>query len=96
MSARLKIPSDAVETIRAAIATLDTEDVRESYRTGDYPRADRTNDVDKRYRWDLLHAVDARGMLPWRVWDLYDRYDVNDSHIDSALRSIVVPLGSNQ
>ena len=46
----LKIPADVVETIRQAIEPLDTEEVRDAYRAGNYPRADRTKDTDKALR----------------------------------------------
>ena len=85
--AKLKIPTDVVEIMRRAIEPLDTNEVRDAYRSGNYPRAEHTKDVDKRYRWDLLHASSIQ------AWDLYDIPGVNDSHIDSALRSIVRPLG---
>ena len=82
------IPPDIVDAMRALIAPLDTADRRDAYRTGNYPRADKTVDVERRYRWDLLWHSGANRVL-WG-WDAF--HDVKDSHIDTALRSIVPPL----
>lgn len=78
------MPAD-VERIRAAIAPLDTDELREVYRSREFPRSDETRDLDKRYRWDLFKAS---GVKPWEFYDM----GMTDSHIDSALRSIVQPL----
>jgi len=82
----VKIPASEVARLADALRPLDTPAARDAYRAGNYPRADRTKDVDKRYRWDLLHASSIR------AWELYDLPGVNDAHIDTALRSIVPPL----
>lgn len=79
----MKLPKECVEELRSAIAPLDTIELRESYRTGNFPRSELVKDLDKRYRWDLLGASGVD------VCAFYDLYDVNDSHIDSALRTIV-------
>jgi len=71
----------------AAIKPLDTELRRQFYRAGEYPRAEVTKDVDRRYRWDLFNAA---GLSRFAVDTLY-RYCA-DPHIDSALKSIVPPL----
>ena len=47
----------------------------------------RVKDLDKRFRWDLSHA--AR-LTPWICDNLYSYLD--DSHVDTALRSIVREL----
>ncbi len=70
--------------LRDAISKLDTELNRGYYRSGNYPRADRTKDVNKRYRWDLLHVAKID------VSELY-KY-LNDDHIDTALKAIVKVL----
>ena len=85
-----KIPAGTVDRMREAIMQLDTAEVRHAYATGNYPRAERTKDVNTRYRWDLFHAARSRGLIPW---DLFDEIDgVNDAHIDTALRGIVPAL----
>ena len=82
----MRLPKDAVEELRAAIAPFDTPEMRGRYRSGDFHRSECVKDHDKRYRWDLL------AMSGFQVWTLYDLYEVNDAHIDSALRSIVPSL----
>lgn len=89
----LKIKETDLETLRAAIAPLDTIGRRAAYLTGNFPNADRCKDKDMRYRWDLLWATrikigDGRG-VPGDL-NLYAYLD--DTHIDSALRHIVTPL----
>lgn len=84
----MKIPKHQVETLRAAISPLDTDQARTAYRHGDFPRAAAVKDLDKRYRWDLFWAVG--GTRVWADGDIPD--GLLDFHIDTALRSIVAPL----
>jgi hypothetical protein len=81
------IGPDLVATLSAALSPLDTDAARDAYRRGDFPRADAVRDLDKRYRWDLYWAAGS-----WRIWDLPDA--ITDAHIDTALRTVVRPLGS--
>ena len=83
----MKATPTQIDRIASAVTPLDTDANRNAYASGNYPNADRTKDVDKRYRWDLLNAGGG-----WRlVCGLYDE-GLTDVHIDSALRSIVAPL----
>ncbi len=84
----MKLPATVVEELRLAITPLDTADNRDAYREGRYPRSEFTRDLNRRYRWDLLNATIPAS----RVCEIYDLYVVNDSHIDTALRSIVPNL----
>lgn len=79
----LKVSREHLAAIRAAIEPLDTLERRNAYRSGQYPRADLTKDVNKRYRWDLFYAAGS--------WRLHDG-NYLDSHIDTALRFIVPTL----
>ena len=81
----LKIKPGDLDAIRAAVAPLDTDERRDAYARGDFPRAELCRDLDKRYRWDLLHESG------YRIVSLYDYLD--DRHIDSALRAVVRPIG---
>ena len=81
-----KIPDYVVQEMQEAISYVNTPEARERYRTGNFPRSEFVKDLDKRYRWDLLWASG------FRITDLYDRFDANDTHIDTALRQIVNPL----
>lgn len=79
----MRMSSAAQDALRKAIEPLDTQERRDAYRRGEFPRADRCKDRNMRYRWDLLYAS---GVL----LTLYENLD--DSHIDTALRAIVKPL----
>lgn len=84
----MKMSAALFDLLRAEIARYDTESQRAVYREGRYPRADRTKDKDKRYRWDLLWAV--HGSMP----DVLRKelHELRDTHIDTALRRIVAQL----
>ena len=81
----MKITPQDLNAMRKAIAPLDTKDRRARYQARAFPRAELVKDIDKRYRWDLLHESGYRAV------ELYDYAD--DTHIDTALRNIVPVLG---
>jgi hypothetical protein len=89
----MRISESTLNTLRDAIAPLDTTERRERYHlAGDFPRANVVKDLDKRYRWDLFWEAgclyvlsDEPGRMPT---------DLSDAHIDTALRRIVAPLES--
>lgn len=81
----MKISSNSFAQLKAAITPRDTEFWREKYRAGEFPRAERTRDVNKRYRWDLARSADVDFSA------LYDE-GLHDTHIDTALRQIVPSL----
>lgn len=76
-----------VAMLRDAIQPFDTAERRQQYINGEFVRGEPVRDLDKRYRWDLLHD----SMSPSSVCWFYDK-GLNDTHIDTALRSIVPPL----
>jgi hypothetical protein len=84
----VKMSNEAREMLAKAITPLDTPDARTMYVERRFPRAEFVKDLDKRYRWDLMSAA-----LGYRF--ACEQYDagLNDSHIDTALRNIVQPLG---
>ena len=84
----MKMTPALFDWLRAEIERHDTESRRTAYREGRYPRADRTRDLDMRYRWDLLWAV--HGTLPDVLRG--ELNDLRDTHIDTALRRIVAQL----
>jgi hypothetical protein len=83
----MKVSPDQLSILRGAIAPLDSSELRARYRAGDFPRADAVKDLDKRYRWDLLHAAGS-----WRLTSPLYENGCNDAHIDTALRAIVPAL----
>jgi hypothetical protein len=85
--ARLSMSPELLEEL-CAIVPFDTAERRSLYINGRFPRANAVQDLDKRYRWDLLNDV-----LGYRfACKCYDT-GLTDAHIDSALRSLVSPLG---
>ena len=82
--ARTKIHGKALDEMREALRPLDTPERRERYRKGEFPRADKVKDLDKRYRWDLWWDCELAGHFKYE--------DMTDAHIDTALRSIVPKL----
>jgi hypothetical protein len=84
----MKMSPALFDWLRTEIARHDTGARRAAYREGRYPRAERTRDLDLRYRWDLLWTV--HGALPGAL--RAELNDLSDSHIDTALRRIVAQL----
>lgn len=82
------ISKEYVATVAEAVAVLDTEDTRARYRAGDFPRADVTQDVNKRYRWDLWWSIPRE--VRYGVLDAHP--GVLDSHLDTMLRKVVPAL----
>lgn len=75
----MKITPEHLAIMKQAIIPMDTEEKRAIYKAAGLS--------DKRYQWDLLRQA---GLIPF-VCDTLYRYS-HDSHIDTALRSIVKPL----
>lgn len=84
----MKMTPALFDWLRDAIERYDTAALRAAYREGRYPRADRTRNLDLRYRWDLLWAV--HGQMPDSL--RHELSDLRDTHIDTALRRIVAQL----
>lgn len=76
----MKMTPDHFAELKTAIEPLDTAERRAKYLAGDFPRAERCKDLNMRYRWDLYWLA--------RNPD-HDSY-LNDTHIDTALRRIVI------
>ena len=74
--------------LRAEIERHDTDTRRAAYREGRYPCADRTKDLNMRYRWDLLWV--AHGQMPDTLRG--ELNELHDTYIDTALRRIVAQL----
>ena len=84
----LKIKPEHIEHMRAAIVATIAASGKSLEQCRDYLRQDsRVKDLEKRLRWDLLHAAK---LTPWICQNLYSYAD--DTHIDSALRHIMEGL----
>ena len=84
----MKITAPHLESLTKALTPLDTPEKRAQYASGEFPRADAVKDLDKRYRWDLLFAAGSFS----REWTTEVYKYADDTHIDTALRSIIKPL----
>jgi hypothetical protein len=83
----MKMRQSDLHILQSAIRVHDTPERRARYLAGDFKGAERTKDINKRYRWDLCWLV----RLEPEDWTRLYAY-LNDDHIDTALRSIVAPL----
>jgi hypothetical protein len=90
----MKLSADIVQAIRDRIAPLDTDETRQAYREGRFPRADRVRDLDMRYRWDLFYAARGSDIVEPDAGRIIDSRGITSDHIDTALRRIVAPLGN--
>lgn len=81
----MKIRPEHYNHMKSAIADLDPAKVAAHKEALTHDA--RVKDLEKRFRWDLSHA--AR-LTPWICDNLYSYLD--DSHVDTALRSIVREL----
>lgn len=95
---RMKMSQEHQDLLAEAIRPIDTEHVRDAYRQGKFPRADKVNDVDTRYRWDLYHHSGAGQKLrdsftDDEKWSNGGNGPYTSAHIDSALKRIVPTLG---
>jgi len=86
----MRMPTEYFAALKTAIERCDTSETRDQYRAGNFPRSDRVNDLDARYRWDLFWHVQPQ--LREAGHSFPD--DLKDSHIDTALRRIVAPLAA--
>lgn len=85
------VTDEHLEVLAEAISPLDTEVLRTVYRKGEFPRADKVQDLNKRYRWDLLWAA-RQYTAKTLVARVMDEGHYNNGHLDTALRRIVPPL----
>ena len=83
----MKIKPEHLAHLQAAITPLDTAERRHHYLEGRFPNADKVRELNKRYRWDLMHSA---GLTDWLCKTVYQY--AHDDHVDSALRSIVRDL----
>jgi hypothetical protein len=75
----MKVTPEHVSHMKAMIVGHDVVSLREAYKAAGL--------TDKRYRWDLSYRA---GLTPWICDNIYSYAD--DTHLDTALRSIVPPL----
>lgn len=88
----MKMTKTHFDTLQVLIAGLLEQhpDAPMHYSNGNFPRADKTKDLNKRYRWDLFYHA-TRFERGYRDELTY----LQNSHIDTALRRIVKPIERN-
>lgn len=83
--------TELFEDIKQQIELIETPELREDYRKGDFTNSHLVKDLNKRYRWDIFSFVNRLS-----EFDLsnraYNDEGLNDTHIDTALRKIVKEL----
>ena len=80
----MRVSQRDYDLLAQRIAPIDTEEVRERYRNRDIPRGELVNDIDRRYRFDLLYAS--------RTYGEFADGPYTDAHLETALKKIVKPL----
>ena len=86
----MKIKPEHLAKLEALIEPFDTLQRRTQYLKGAFHNADKVKDLNKRYRWDLFWDATAgthHNELRNQMWEY-----MNDTHIDTALKSIVKDL----
>jgi hypothetical protein len=81
----MKMDQNSLSQLREHVRWMDTEELREAYRNGDFPRSDKVTDLDRRYRWDLFYRIPT--FIRFHVVE-----ELDSSHIDTALRKLIRPL----
>ena len=85
----MKIKPDHYATLRNAFASI--RDRIAAHRDAVIAEG-RAKDVEKRVRWDALHALGRTSALPANfVCDVLYKY-LDDTHLDKALRAIMREL----
>ena len=72
------------------VKAYDTELNRAVYKSGMIPRYEAVQDIDRRFRWDILWALPRDVRQPF--FDAAKKLGGNDNHIDSLLKSLVAEL----
>lgn len=79
------------EEIKIQMDLIETEELRQKYREGNFPRADKVKDLNMRYRWDNFNFINQLSNFELSK-KAYREENLNDNHVDTALRKIVKPL----
>lgn len=82
----MKYPAPLLAQLQEALTALDTKELRARYLAGQYPRSERTKDLNVRYRNDLLYLIPD--VYVKFIKPVYDA-GMSDVHVDTALRHCV-------
>ena len=83
----MKITTNNYNYLQAAVGGVLTKypSIIEAYETGQFSRADRVKDLQRRFCFDVLAGA---GIARWVSTNLYGLNDMDDDHIYTALKSI--------
>ena len=81
----MKITGHVFDELQQACAMVDTPELRERYRNKQFINADKTIDLNRRYRWDVFYVAKAYYTFP-------PGNNYQDSHIYTALKRIIPDL----
>jgi dynactin complex subunit len=87
----MKMSKELFEEIKIQMDLIETEELRQKYREGNFPRADKVKDLNMRYRWDNFNFINQLSNFELSK-KAYREENLNDNHVDTALRKIVKPL----
>ena len=87
--AKLKLAALA-PMIEQQVQGYNTESNRAVYKSGKILRYEAVQDIDRRFRWDILWAIPRDVRQPF--FDEAKKLGGNDNHIDSLLKSLVAEL----
>jgi hypothetical protein len=82
----MKITQEHYKILRNEISMLPSDEVSQHKKA--LLSDPRVKDLDKRFRWDLMYRA---GLNKWVCETLYPY--MNDTHLDTALKSVVKDLG---
>ena len=80
----MKIKPEHIAHMKAELDQFDVPAIATAYDLGRFPRSDQVNDLQTRFVFDMFYAA---GLATWKCNTL--TYGVNDSHIKTALNSIL-------
>jgi hypothetical protein len=87
----MKISKESYEKLKVCFMKLKETKSQEIQSHRDFLNAPAyKGDLEKRIRWDMLRACVP---LDWLCDQLYKAENLNDTHIDSALKKIIKALG---
>jgi hypothetical protein len=86
----MKMSKESYEKIKVCFIKLKETKLQEIQSHRDFLASQYDGDLEMRMRWDMFRAYVP---LKWHCTQLYKIENLNDTHIDSALKKIVKELG---
>jgi hypothetical protein len=83
----MKATPEQLATVQSVLSQFDTDERRRCYLSGDFSRADKVKDLNKRYRWDIYWLARDNGLVGYELLE-----NLNDSQKDTVLRRVIPNL----